>query len=502
MRKAALAREPLAIPLREAKAPLVIAIDIGTSGLRSFLFDSRGRPVTTTIARRDRAVRVSTDGEATVDPDERVRAAADAIDETLAAAGTRAGDIAAVATCTFWHSVMGVDTSGRPTTRVLTWADTRAREAAAALRTEIDPIATHARTGCTIHASYLPAKLRYLREAAPDAFGRTAKWLSLGEYLYFRLFGGTRAAHGMASATGLYDQHKRAWDEPLLDRLRMPKRSLASISDEPQTRLRAEFARRWPALARIPWVPAIGDGACSNVGAGAVSRNTATLFLGTSGAVRVVYATEDPPVVPGGWTYHLDRRRVVAGGALSNGGNVLAWLGETFPSVDLATLWRDDAPDDEVIALPLLAGDRTPSWDDAARAAIAGIGLATRPDAIARAMVEGVANRAALLWSVVDKALPGIDRIIATGGTLLRLPWLMQLFADALGRPVLQSGAGEGSARGAAIAALERVGLVPDLASVRSPVGRTWRPRPDVHRRLVEALERQRRLEDALRAAR
>src|SRR5207248_6700675 len=85
-------------------------------------------------------------------------------------------------------------------------ADTRARDAAAALRRELDPVATHARTGCTIHASYLPAKLRYLRDAAPDAFGRTAKWLSLGEYLYFRLFGGTRAAHGMASATGLYDQ--------------------------------------------------------------------------------------------------------------------------------------------------------------------------------------------------------------------------------------------------------------------------------------------------------
>jgi gluconokinase len=502
MRKAAVAWEPLAIPLRDARAPLAIAIDIGSSGLRSFLFDSRGRPVATAIARRDRQLRVSADGEATVDPDERVRATADAIDATLAAAGKRAGDIAVVATSTFWHSVMGVDTRGRPTTRVLTWADTRARDAAAALRTEIDPIATHARTGCMIHASYLPAKLRYLRAAAPDAFGRTTKWLSLGEYLYFRLLGGTRAAHGMASATGLYDQRTCAWDEPLLGHLRVPVRSLATISDEPQTGLRAEFARRWPALAKIPWVPAIGDGACSNVGAGAVGRSVATLSLGTSGAIRVLYATDDPPVVPGGWTYHLDRKRVVAGGALSNGGNVITWLAETFPSVDLATLWRGDASADDVIALPLLAGDRSPTWDDAARATIAGIGLATRPDAIARAMIEGVAHRAALLWSVVDAALPGIERIVATGGTLLRLPWLAQLFADALGRPLVQSATGEGSARGAAIAALERVGLVGDIAAVRAPIGRTWRPRPEAHARLSAGLARQRRLEDALRGAR
>src|SRR5438477_20410 len=389
MRKAALVGEPLAIPLREATAPLVIAVDIGTSGLRSFLFDSRGRPIARAIAHRDRPLRVSNDGEATVDPDERVRATADAIDETVAAAGKRAADIAVVAVCAFWHSVMGVDTRGRPTTPVLTWADTRARDAAAALRRELDPVATHARTGCTIHASYLPAKLRYLRDAAPDAFGRTAKWLSLGEYLYFRLFGGTRAAHGMASATGTYDQRKRTWDEPLLDRLRVPARSLATISDDPQSGLRAEFARRWPALAKIPWTPAIGDGVCSNVGVGAVGRKTAALSLGTSGAIRVVYA-----------------------------------------------------------------------------------------------------------------ALPGIDRIIATGGTLLRLSWLAQLFADALGRPLVMSAVGEGSARGAAIVALERVGLVGDLGAVRSPVGRTWRPRPDAHKRLVEGLARQRRFEEALQKAR
>src|SRR2546430_13504652 len=125
MRTAEKAREPLAVPLREAKAPLVIAIDIGTSGLRSFLFDVRGRPLANAIARRDRPLRTAADGEATVDPDERVRATADAIDETLARPGRRATDVAAVATSTFWHSLMGVDARGRPTTRLLTWAATR-----------------------------------------------------------------------------------------------------------------------------------------------------------------------------------------------------------------------------------------------------------------------------------------------------------------------------------------------------------------------------------------
>ncbi|HEV8670889.1 MAG TPA: FGGY family carbohydrate kinase [Candidatus Limnocylindria bacterium] len=491
-------REPLAIPLREARAPLVLALDIGTSGLRVFLFDVRGRPIVRCIAHADRPVRTSADGEVTVDADERVRAACGAIDTVLASAGRRAGEIAAVATSTFWHSLVGVDARARPTTRVLTWADTRARGAAAALRRELDPIATHARTGCVLHASYLPSKLRWLREHESDAYSRTKWWMSLGEYLYLRILGVRRAGHGMASATGLYDQRARRWDRPLLSHLVVGEETLSPIDDAPLAGVLPTFARRWPALASATWVPAIGDGACSNVGAGAVGRDTASLFLGTSGAMRVVYATDDPPTVPGGWTYRLDASRVVTGGALSNGGNVLAWVARAFPNVDVRRALRTLLPDGPLVALPLLAGDRSPTWNDAARAAVVGIGLGTTSDDIARAMVEGVAHRVARLWDVTNRAIPGIERVVATGGTLLTLPWLIQLFADAIDRPLLMSAAGEGSARGAAITALERIGAIADITAVRSPLGRTFRPRPAVSARLRAGMERQRALEEAL----
>src|SRR5207249_12023092 len=213
-------------------------------------------------------------------------------------------------------------------------------------------------------------------------------------------------------------------------------------------------------------------------GAVAIGRDTASRFLGTSGAMRVVYATDDPPIVPGGWTYRLDASRVVAGGALSNGGNVLSWLARTFPGVDVAAALRRGSVDGTLVALPLLAGDRSPTWNDAARAAVAGVGLGTTADDVARAMVEGVAHRVARLWEVTSRAMPGIDRVIATGGTLLALPWLIQLFADAIDRPILTSCAGEGSARGSALVSLERIGASADTARARSPVGRSFRPHP------------------------
>ena len=490
--------EPLAIPLREAKAPLVLALDLGTSGLRAFLFDAQARPIRSCIAYIDRAVRTSPAGEASVDADERVRDAGQAIDAVLARAGRRAAEVSVVGVSTFWHSLVGIDARGRRTTRALTWADTRPRDASAALRAELDEGSVHRRTGCRLHASYLPAKLRYLRAAEPDAYGRTVWWGSLGEYLYLRLFGERRAGHGMASAPGLYDPRRCAWDDALLAHLGLDARALSPIDDAPHTGLRPAFAGRWPARARVPWLPALGDGACSNVGAGAVRRDVAALMLGTSGAVRVLFEGDDPPVVPGGWTYRLDARRIVAGGAFSNAGNVLTWLRGTFPDIDPGAAARRPIGAHGLTALPLLAGDRSPTWNDAARAVVAGIGLGTSADDIVQAMVEGVAARVARLWEIVDPALPGIARLVVTGGAALGAPWLMQLCADAIGRPIAASAAGEGSARGAAIAALERLGAIPRLDAIPSPLGRVFRPRAGARERLRAIIDRQRLLEERL----
>lgn len=492
-------REPLAIGLREAEAPLVLAIDIGTSGVRAFVFDRRARPIGVCIARAEHAVRTSGEGEATLDPQALTRSVFGVIDIAVRRAGRRAAEIQAVSVCTFWHSLLGIDDRARPTTRLITWADARPRSAAARLRKELDEIAVHARTGCMLHASYLPAKLSWLRDADPESFRRTARWLSFGEYLYLQLFGALRVSHSMASATGLYEQRARTWDREMLEHLRIPSAALSPIDDAALRDLRRRAAERWPALAAVPWLPALGDGACANVGAGAVRRDEAALTLGTSGALRVVYPTVEPPVVRGGWTYRLDATRACAGGAVSNVGNVLTWLAQRFPKLDLEAALAREADAHGLTALPLLAGDRSPSWNDAARAAIAGMGLGTSELDIAQAMLEGVAYRIGLVATLVDAALPGVATIVAGGGTGLARPRLIQLCADVIGRPVIASAAGEGSARGAAIVALERLGTLADIGAAATPRGRIFAPRVALRERFAAAMARQTRLEKAVR---
>src|SRR5207249_4659113 len=87
-------------------------------------------------------------------------------------------------------------------------------------------------------------------------------------------------------------------------------------------------AGRLPALTQVPWIPAVGDGACSNLGSGCLGPEKAALMVGTSGALRVVSADAHPVPPEGLWCYRVDARRALVGGALSNGGNRFALIAE------------------------------------------------------------------------------------------------------------------------------------------------------------------------------
>src|SRR5262249_48351363 len=152
------------------------------------------------------------DGGVEMDPDRLVEAVVEVLGGAVARAGARSGENAAVGVCTFWHSVLGVDEAGRPTTPVIMWADTRSVREVETRRATLDEDAVHARTGCVFHTSYVPPKLMWLRRERPEAFSRTQSWLSPGEYLFLRLFGEARCSVSMASGTGMLNQQALDWD--------------------------------------------------------------------------------------------------------------------------------------------------------------------------------------------------------------------------------------------------------------------------------------------------
>ena len=489
-----------------AEAPLVLTIDVGTSAVRALLYDRWGRSVTDAEARAAYEVRTSADGGVDVDAEELLAAVEASVDGVLAQAGPLAERVAGVGTTTFWHNVIGVDGEGKPLTPVLTWADTRASGVAAELRQEWDEAAYHSRTGCPLHPSYLPSKLIWLHRAQPEVFRRVRRWMSFGEFLYFRLFGEAVCSVSMASGSGLLNRNACTWDDDVLGRLPLGYGVFWPIGDldEPQRGLRAAYAARWPALSQLPWFPAIGDGASSNIGGGCVSPRRITLMVGTSGAMRVVLEARDVSVPFGLWCYRVDRRRMLIGGALSNGGNLIAWLRQMLKLDDATDLEQQVAslqPDAHGLTiLPFLAGERSMGWVGQARAAFVGLSLATQPAEIVRAGMEAVGYRFAFIHRALSSVLPPDEgrEIIASGNALLHSAAWMQMMADVLGQPVSAVSGLEASSRGTALLVLEALGALRSLEDAPLAVGPTYQPDQERHARYTRAIERQKRLYDLL----
>src|SRR4029077_18220264 len=153
----------------------VLALDLGTSSVRAVVYDDHGALVDATMSDLPYKVRTADAGEVSSDPDALVKLIAQSIDGALKAAHKEKVTILAVGVSCYWHSLMGVDRAGRPTTELLTWADTRSAQETRGMRTQFDERAYHARTGCFFHASYWPAKLRWLRDTRRAAVRRTAR---------------------------------------------------------------------------------------------------------------------------------------------------------------------------------------------------------------------------------------------------------------------------------------------------------------------------------------
>jgi gluconokinase len=477
-------------------------VDLGSSSVRAELYDGSGTREEGTETKLGYELEYTPDGGVTKDVDELLHLVARAIDGALSNA--RDARVSGVAMSTFWHSVVGLDHEDRPTTPALTWADRRAAGAARELRESMDEPAVHRRTGCVLHSSYWPAKLLWLSREKAEAFEKTERWISPGDYFYDQFFGDCHVGTSMASATGLFDQNRRRWDGEVIEALPVEQVQLSPISDEPLRGLREEWARRWPALRDVPWFPAVGDGACSNVGSGCTRSDRLALMVGTSGAMRVLWKANSVEIPDGPWCYRSDEKRFVMGGALSDGGNLVGWLRNTLrlpKAEETEELLAGMRPDSHGLTfLPLLAGERGPGWADKANGTIAGLSMSNTPVDILRAAMEAVALRFALIAEIIEVASPGEKEVVATGGGLLHSPTWTGIMADALGKTVTTSGVQEASSRGAALLALEKLGKL-EIEEAEAPFGAAFEPDPERHATYREALQRQRQLYNAVLGA-
>jgi gluconokinase len=204
------------------------------------------------------------------------------------------------------------------------------------------------------------------------------------------------------------------------------------------------LAPHLPPHARV--LPPISDGAAANLGAGCVDNTCACLTVGTSIALRTVVKSSVPPAISsscGLWSYHLHGDLWLVGGALSDGGNLVAWLLKTM-KFDLES-WESEVAAMSpaahgLVVLPFASGERSTGYRGDASFHVSGARTSSSPVHVMRATMEAVALRARALWQRMLPFMQTDACVIASGGALMTSKCWARMFSDAMGVPVTVCG--------------------------------------------------------------
>lgn len=478
---------PFTVTPGEAAGPYVLAIDVGSTGTRSGLYDVSGRPVRGLKTKIPHTFTTLGNGTSIIDPDQVADEVRGVIDHVVTRAS---GPIAAVAIDTFASSLVGVDADGDAITPCYTYADSRCAPQVNYLKSILDEDEVQQRTGTRQHTGYLPARFLWLKQNDPGTFDRVTRWLSLGEYVWLRLIGTTAAGTSTAAWTGMLNRVEGTWDVELCALVGVDPERLSPIAhpSQPLTPVTA-VGSRWPQLADAVWFAPISDGHSQSVGLGLVDSKQVVLSAATSGAMRVLVEGDLDNIPRGLWCNKIDEHRSILGGALNDVGRAVTWLESTLllPPREVAQrmLLADPLPGLPVV-LPWFSGERSTGWVGDARAVFSRVTAATTPWDLYRGTLEGVALSYARMLRELVQVVGRPREILGTGRVSLDIPGLLQMVADATAAPVTPITIKRSTLHGTALHALEV--LAP--GAERAPVerGRTFDPVkariPYYHRRM------------------
>lgn len=486
--------------------PLLLGLDIGTSGGRAILFDLAGRPVAQ--AGHAWAPRLPRPDWAELDAEAVWKASVLLLRDL---AGRFAMDRVAGVGISAQLTTLFLDAAGSPVLPAFPWMDRRATAEAAFLQVEAGREHLAEVAGRRAAPERPAAICRWIHRHEPAAWSRVASVCTVKDFLVLRLTGRLATDEPNASYSLLYHVAKKCWDAELCRLAEIPPDRLPAVLPSASVvgALHAQAARETGLPEEVPVVAGGPDGTLAALGAGLIGPGTSADVAGTTDVVFACMMT--PRMDPTGGlvtNVHACPDRWVLGGPTTTTGGALTWFAERVAGTsDFASLDREAgevAPGCEgLVCLPALVGERTPVWDSQARGAFVGLSLGHGRGHLVRAILEGGACIVRRVVQAILRLGERVEEVRLVGGAAGSDLWA-QIKADVLGLPVRRMPVREASALGAAILAAVGAGLFPDVpAATRAMAGRgeVIQPRPDLRAEYDEVYAAFERAGAALRSA-
>jgi glycerol kinase len=443
---------------------VVIAIDAGTTGVRSFGVDESGAPCG--MSYREFTQHFPRPGLIEHDADEIWNVVQETLAELVAAVDQ---PVAAIGITDQRETVVAWDRdTGVPRARAIVWQDRRtaARCDQLAADGHLDQI--RRLTGLVLDPYFSASKMEWMLDEGGVTLDDRLAFGTIDSWLLWKLTGG--AVHATdpsnASRTMLFDIEKMEWSPELLELFGVPLSTLPDVMPSS-----GEFGRtdeHCAAGAGIPVSGIAGDQQSALFGQACFDAGMTKNTYGTGSFVLMNVGTQCPDPSEGllttvAWQlpasalggtgselvthYALEGAIFVTGAAvqwLRDGLGIIEDAAETEP---LALSVEDSGG---VVLVPAFTGLGAPYWDPYARGAILGLTRGSSRAHLARATVEAMAFQTR---DVVDAMTAASGRTITElrvdgGAAVMQL--LLQLQSDQLGVPVVRPTVTETTAMGAA----------------------------------------------------
>ncbi len=325
----------------------------------------------------------------------------------------------------------------RPLGNAIVWQDDRTRPVTERMRAAgLEPV-TLARSGLPLDPYFSAAKLRWLLDHAEDAAAlRRQGRLRLGTsdaFFIDALTGVFATDVSTASRTGLMNLQDLAWDETLCGLFGVPMECLPEIRPT-VGHFGALAGDAVLGASAVDQQASLYGHGCQRAGDIKITFGTGAFALGLTESVANRAAGLLPTIA---WRIGAEPPRYALEGGVLTAGSAADWARQIGLFGDFAEL--DDLVGESAAArglffVPAQGGLGCPYWDRTARASWSGIGLDTTREDLARAVLEGVALRAAQLVDAFARTMP-TGRISVDGG-LSRGRGFISFLASALGRPI------------------------------------------------------------------
>lgn len=453
----------------------VAALDLGTTGCRTFIFDLKG----TIIASDYQEWNSIFPSPSHVEQD--ANRWWSSIKKTTSAAIKKSGvdksEIKSLSVTNQRETIVPVDKNGNPLHNALVWQDRRTTEQVEYIKKKVGIDKVYETTGLTIDPYFSATKIMWFKDKKPDIYKKAHKFLLVSDFIIHKLTGQYVTDHSNASRTMLFDINDLKYSETIASELeidldKMPDALESGVNIGKITTDETDFDKNTLV------VTGAGDQQSAALGVGVIKPGDIKCTTGT-GSFILAYLDKpkfDPQkrvlcschAIPGAWVQEA---------SIFTSGAALKWFRDEVGHAECVTAEKGQDPyviiDAEaekspigangLLMLPHLVGAGAPYWNPYAKGVLFGLSLGHERKDLYRAVLEGVAYDVKRNIDVFREMGIVPSELRLTGGGSRSNLW-NQIYSDVLNVTCVRNVIEEATSLGAAILAASGAGLFPDIA--------------------------------------